>query len=262
MPGLTAAPGQPGQQESAGAAGRAGILKVPAATGEDRTMDDTFNIQKLLILRKVTRAVSDLLRGQLKEYITTLGPGLRPQAVLGEFIGGSSREAVPGADKALKELQTAYEAIAGTKLYNLPAELKRPVEVSSSVLEFVPVEYTHAAKTERETKAVVITSPLKWSLHYTGFGPRRLHELLTAKTRSMEDLHEFVMHALLLQVVFARQPGLAKLLEILHFPVATTKRPEFGELPLIVIASSISTVRPPDDVIIESTEISGMNAFE
>src|SRR5262249_14315924 len=162
-------------------------------------MDETLTTQKLLMLRKLTRAVSDLLRSALKEHLATLTPLLRPRTVFGEFIAGSPKDVVTGADKAFKELQTAYEAVAGTRLYNLPKELKGPGEVSSSVLELAPVEYSHTAKTERETKAVAVTSPLKWTLNYSGFGPRRLRELLTAKTRSLEELQEFVLHTLLLQ---------------------------------------------------------------
>jgi hypothetical protein len=225
-------------------------------------MDESFTTQKLLLLRRLTRAVGDLLRGQLKEYLATLSPLLRPRTVLGEFVAGAPKEILGGAEKAFKDLQTAYQAVAASKPYNLPGELKSPVEVTSSVLEFAPVEYSHSARTERETKAVAVTSPLKWVLSYSGFGPRRLRELLAAKTRSAEDLQEFVLHTLLLQVVLTRQAGVGKILEALHFPVSTGKRPEFGELPLTYIASSISTVRPPDEVIIESTEISGTDAFE
>ncbi len=38
--------------------------------------------------------------------------------------------------------------------------------------------------------------------------------------------------------------------------------PEFGELPLTVITSAVKTERPSDDVILESTDLSGVNATE
>jgi hypothetical protein len=66
----------------------------------------------------------------------------------------------------------------------------------------------------------------------------------------------------MLHVVLARQTGVANLLEALRFPLSTGKRPEFGELPVPYISSVLTTVRPPDEVIIESTEISGTNSFE
>jgi hypothetical protein len=225
-------------------------------------MDDRFTTQKLLLLRRLTRAVGDVLRGQLKEHLATLTPLFRARAVFGEFIAGGVKEVVAGAEIAFKELQTAYEAVAASRPYNLPKELKSPVEVTSSVLEFAPLEYSYTAKTEGVSKAVTVTSPLKWVVNYGGFGPRRLRELLTAKTRSVEDLRELVLHTLLLQGVLARQAGLGKVLQALRFPASPGKRPEFGELPLTFVTSSVSTVLPPDEVIIENTEISGMDAFE
>ena len=37
---------------------------------------------------------------------------------------------------------------------------------------------------------------------------------------------------------------------------------EFGDLPLVQITFPIATIRPADDLIIQSTELSGMSAFE
>ena len=38
--------------------------------------------------------------------------------------------------------------------------------------------------------------------------------------------------------------------------------PELGQLPIAFLSGPVSTVRPPDNVIIESTELSGADAFE
>ena len=65
------------------------------------------------------------------------------------------------------------------------------------------------------------------------------------------------MHA-----VASKQTGVIQILDALHFPISSERSPTFGDLPVTYISSSISTIRPPDDVIIESTEISAMNAFE
>ena len=40
------------------------------------------------------------------------------------------------------------------------------------------------------------------------------------------------------------------------------KLPEFGDLPIAFLSCPVGTVRPPDNVIIESTELSGSDAFE
>jgi hypothetical protein len=126
----------------------------------------------------------------------------------------------------------------------------------------MPMDYVHTAKNERESKPVSITSPLKWVLNYSGFSLSRLRELLADRNRRTDDVREFLVHYLVLQTVFTSQPGVTSILDKLHFPITTGRLPEFGELPITYISSSISTMRPPDDVIIESTEISGSNAFE
>src|SRR5262245_37914430 len=122
-----------------------------------------YTVQRLLVLRKLTRAVADLLRGQLKEYVTTFNLLLRPRAVFGEHIQGT-RETVPGQDKALVDLQNAYRTLASAKQFNLPKELKTPIELLSASPELSPTVYAYDAKTDSETKSIKITSPLKWVL--------------------------------------------------------------------------------------------------
>ena len=67
---------------------------------------------------------------------------------------------------------------------------------------------------------------------------------------------------LVVHVVVANQPGVSQILDALHFPLSTSKSPEFGELPMTRISSAISTSRATDDLIIQSAELSGMDAFE
>jgi len=50
--------------------------------------------------------------------------------------------------------------------------------------------------------------------------------------------------------------------EALHFPLTTSKSPQFGELPITRIGIGISTTRPPDALMIQSAELTGMDAFE
>ena len=82
-------------------------------------MDRPMNTQQLLQLRKLTRAVSDQLRGQLKDYLVTLSPLIRPRTVLGDYVQGSVKETVRGADKTFKDLQSLYESVAGASPFHL-----------------------------------------------------------------------------------------------------------------------------------------------
>jgi hypothetical protein len=50
--------------------------------------------------------------------------------------------------------------------------------------------------------------------------------------------------------------------EALHCPLTTSKSTPFGELPITHIGIGISTMRPSDDLVIQSAELTGMDAFE
>ncbi|HAF13953.1 MAG TPA: hypothetical protein DHU55_02330 [Blastocatellia bacterium] len=225
-------------------------------------MEELYNTEHLLALRKSTRAIADLLRNQMKVYLSTLAPLFRPRNVLGNYAQGGTYEASRTGEKPFKELQELYQSIAQSKLYQLPSELKTPLEVINTQLEMTPVEYMYVANSGGDNKSIVVTSPLKWALTYRGFGPGRFREVIDSADRSTDQLQQFVLHYLMMHSVVAKQPGLSRILEDLHFPVNVEYSPEFGDLPLTYVASSISTIRPPDEVLVESTEVSGTNAFE
>ena len=224
--------------------------------------DPRYATKQLLALRKLTRAASDLLRGQLREHLATLAPLFRPRTVLGEHVKGGVKETVKGADTAFKDLQTLHETLASVRPFGLPKELPSPLEPLAVALEFAPVEYSHAAKTDANAKNVTITTPLRWVLSYSGHGPKRLRELLADPDRTGNELGQTVLHTLVLHLVVKHQPGLAALFEALRLPLSHAKLPGLGELPITFLSATLPTVRPPDEVIIENTEISGMDAFE
>ena len=60
-------------------------------------MDDPFTTKRLLALRKLTRAIAELVRGQLKDYLSTLTPLLRPRHVLGEYVQRGVKQATGGS---------------------------------------------------------------------------------------------------------------------------------------------------------------------
>ena|SRR5688500_8205439 len=219
------------------------------------------SIQSLLVLRKLTRAIADAVRAQLTEHLATLAPLLRPQLVFGEYIQSGHKETSRKADEALKELQALYDAIAPVQPLNLRRELTPPFVFSNVGLEITPVDYVHAAQAGSESKRIAIRSPLTWTLTYTGFGPSRLQEVLDAKVRG-EELQKFIVSYLIMHLVTSHQKGVLQVLEQLHLPVTTATAKEFGPLPLTRIGIGIATERPPDAVVLESAELTGMDAFE
>jgi hypothetical protein len=226
-------------------------------------MEENYFVQRMLELRKLTRAISELLRGQLREYLALLAPLYHPRTVLGEYLQSGGKEALKGATLAFKELQTIYDSVARAKPFHLVKEIKAPVNLFGGTLELTPVDYVHQATADQTSKNITVTLPFKWIASYPGYSPLRVREMGADRNRSAEELQEHLLHFIALHQVMTKQTGLAKLLEALHFPVSPDERlPGFGDLPITIISSAVSTIRPPDNVIIENTEISGVNAFE
>jgi hypothetical protein len=236
-----------------------------------------YSTQRMLTLRRITRSMADVLRQQLKEYLSTVSPLLRPKSVFGDYVQGGAKELVRGADVAFKDLQALYEVAASTKPFDFPRELKPPIEILSSTLEITPMEYGYEAKSEPASKVVSVSSPFKWILSYSGFTPGKFADLLVDAGKNSAEIQSFILHSLVLNVVISRQQGVARMFEALHFPFCSEKLPispglsspslsspslSSPSLSWTCISSCVSTVRPPDDVIIESTEVSGTDAFE
>jgi len=224
--------------------------------------DSTDSTQSLLARRKLTRAIAEASRTQLVEYLTTLTPLLQPEAVLGEHVQGGRREASRKPADALKELQAMYEALAQARPLNLRRELTPPFAFAYQGIEVSPVDYSHSVAANGQSRNVSIRRPLTWTLTYAGFTPARLRELVTARSRQPEELQQAIVSYLLMHLLTKHHPNLMKLLADLHFPVTTTTMPEFGELPMTQISLDISTSRPPDPVVLESAEVTGIDAFE
>ena len=174
----------------------------------------------------------------------------------------SLKEAIKGADRAFHELESLYEDVAKKRPYSLGIGLTPPLPINTSAVEILPLDYPHVARSERQTKRVMVTAPLTWIVTYAGFSLARLRALIADPNRSREELQRVLTHHLLLHVVLERKSGLRELLEALNFPARTETLPEFGELPLTVITSAVKTERPSDDVILESTDLSGVDVTE
>ena len=224
-------------------------------------MSERDSIQSLLVLRKLTRAISDAVRAQISGHLATLTPLFRPQTVLGDHIVGGVKESTRRADQALKDVQAQYEAVAPAQPFNLRRELTPPFNFSSVGIEMTPVDYVHLAQSGADSRPIRVRCPLVWSVSYTGFAPTRLRELLAQNVRG-EELQRFILSHLILHAVVTQQRGLTSILEGLHFPLTTVKAADCGELPVTRIGVDISTQRPSDDVVLESAELTGMDAFE
>ena len=219
------------------------------------------SVKSLLVLRKLTRAIADLVRAQLVDHLTTLAPLFQPQGVFGEYIQGPQKDVALKADQAFKELKALYDTLAPAKPLNLRRDLSTPFSFSNVALEVTPVEYVHVAQSDGASRKITVRSPLTWTVTYGGYAPNRLQELLDQNVRG-DELQRFIVSYLLIHLVAKYRPGVTRILEGLHFPVRTATASQFGELPITRISVAIATRRPPDAVVLESAEVTGVDAFE
>lgn len=225
-------------------------------------MDPEYGTQQLLVLRRTTRAIADHLRNEMVGHLTTLAPLLRPPLVFGDFVRGGARILQRGPEAAFKELIALYQAIAPKPPFNLELEAKAPLDLDGRSLEMLPVQYAHQAQAGARRKTIAITSPLRWMLGYADSGIEALRALVADPNRDRVELQRVLLHVLALHVVATRQTGLARVLEALHLPLSAGRLPDLGEVPVTYVSSIVPTVRPPDEVLIENTEISGTDSFQ
>lgn len=225
-------------------------------------MDRQQETRRLLALRKITRSVAEELRGQLGNHLATLAPLLRPRVVFGDHVAGPGREFVGGAEKSFKELQSLFEEVASQRPYTLSQGISSPVDTPPGTLEIAPFQYPHVTRATGQTKTVFVTAPLRFVVSWTGLGLEPLRELLQDRNRSSDALRSFVLSYLLVHLLFRAQPGVTHLLAAARFNVKTERWPEFGSLPVTTLVPPVATVLPSDELIMESTEMSGNDAFE
>ena len=226
-------------------------------------MSDSFDMAKLLDLRKLTTAIADYLQGRLAGYLTTLQPLFQPHSVFGNTVQPAAPAMVKGADQAFAALQATYLRLAGSKVYNLPRGLEPPISIATGRPEISRVEYPYEAKDDGTAKSLTAVAPLRWVLSYAGFTPARLRGLLAQGDNVNErELLETLLHILVMDQIVTRQKGLGEILAALGFTIAREHMTEFGELPLTMVRAPVATQRPPDKIMLQIAEISGSPMFE
>ncbi len=225
---------------------------------ETPTRPVTF--ERLPELRGKTEAVSTLLRDHLVAHLETLRPILAPERLLGR---GAGRPDTPVADRAIAQLQQAYRAFTA-RPFDLPAELDQYwLTLVGNKIALYPWEYTHPIGDGRDARAITMTSPVRWVVTFTsGYTLSQFRQAIAGSTeRQPEQLRQFVVNALVMQLVFAHTPGLGPLLADLRYDVHTQTADDLPKLPLTTIASGIGSFRPADDLIRAATNFSGVPAF-
>ena len=227
-------------------------------------MDGRDSIQSLLVLRKLTRAIAEAVRQQMTEYLATLAPLLRPPMVLGDYIQG-------GAKEATRRVGQGFEGASGALRHRrrrpnptrCRASCRRRFDFRAPTWKSPRWTIRMSIQSGSETRTIMVRSPLTWTLTYTGFAPTRLPELVKAKFRAGDDMQQFVLAYLLMHVVDEQLtgpdagPGRAALSADDHHPPRVRPAADHANRGRRGV-----DLPPLGRVIIESAELTGMDAFE
>ena len=228
--------------------------------GEPKT-GQVLTIGDVASLREKTEAVSQILGSHLRAYIDTLKPLLAPRRLLGRHVG--SREDVNGSDLALTRLKDLYREVSHAP-FVLPLEFP---DTTLAQLDSQPViypwEYTYTDKSERDSRALTITSPVQWVLSYeSGLTLSQVRSMLESRMdRKAEALRQFVINALVMQLLMKSQPNLVQLLAALRYQIDMKPLPGLGTVPFVTITAPLTSFRPADELLLMATRFSGVPAF-
>ena len=220
-----------------------------------------LTFEELAELRVKTERVSKFLQERLAANLDTLRPLLAPERLLGKYAGGKTD--VPRMDHALNQLRNGYKDFS-TKPYELPLEFDPQwLTLTGTRLELYPWEYVTEAKTDRETKAITVTSPVRWVANYnSGYTLAQLRQALRGKeARRPEYVRQFVINALILHLMISTHPEIVLLFGDLRYELKVEYMSELGKLPLVTMASCLTSFCPLDDLVLTATSFSGIPAF-
>lgn len=218
-------------------------------------------LQELPELRRKTEAVAKLLQEQLTRHVDTLRPLFAPERVLGRYAGGKGEDAA--VERSYAELQQSYREFT-RKPFDLPQTFDPHwLTLVGNRLVLYPWEYQHEAKSDRESKAMTMTAPLQWVLAFTSnYTLSQMRGALAGKEAPRpENVRQFVVNALVLQLIVNRSPGLIALLADLRYEVKIVTSPDLKTLPVVTIRSVIPSFCPADDLLLAAAAFSGIPAF-
>jgi hypothetical protein len=219
-----------------------------------------ITLDQLLELRQQTERLSELLKGQLAGYLSTMRPLVAPRRVLGRYAGAVG--SIAREEEAFQLLAKKYKDVAGR--FQVGSELeKEHLSAVDADLDLYPWEYTHEASGDDQSHPVTVTSPVRWVLTYhSDYTLAQIRQAMAGKAeRRIHAMRTFVVHALAVDLVFSRNEGVSRILTDLRYTVSTEYNAEFGKLPLTTLHAPLRSFLPADKLVLSSTRFSGVPAF-
>ncbi len=223
-----------------------------------KSLDD----QEFLKLRRATEKISDILSKRIKSHLDVLKPLFVPKRLFGSYVKSASMDDVPGSDKAFAKLQERYGALSGEP-FNLPRKLQTPLPAISNQLEVTPFQYLLPCGKSKD-KTINVTSPIAWVIAYRSECPlTRLKAMISGNEARQPDDIRGSLVAHLAPVIFIEHfQALQQLLEDLRYRISVEELSDLGNLPVVTVKAPLETFLPPDDFILQVTQLSGVPAFE
>ncbi len=218
--------------------------------------------QQFMNLRQSTEKIVSILGKRLKSHLDVLKPIFMPRKLLGTFVKSALKDEIIGSNKAFAELQKCYAAVC-EKPFGLPKKLQAPLAPISGQLDAVPFKYSILLG-ESKDKPITVTAASRWIVSYRSECPfSRLKAMIAGdETRQTEDMKQSLIDHLALVVFLKKFPALGQLLNDLRYDVEVVKLDDLGGLPVVTLKASISTFLPPNDFILQVTQLSGIPAFQ
>jgi hypothetical protein len=210
--------------------------------------------------RAKTEAAATFLEQKLQTYVEALRLLMAPQRALGRFVGG--KDAVGHAERAYNQLCEQFRTVCPSYglTANSPDEELGNVD---TVTVCYPWEYSHVVKNDKESKSLILTSPVRWILTYKS--AYSLHQFRQAVSGSGErvtrDVRQFVVNALAMVQLLKAFPKLTEVLADLHFGVVYEPLPGLGPLAFATIQACVTSQRPSDELLLMAMRFSGVPAF-
>src|SRR5262249_28583682 len=148
--------------------------------------------------------------------------------------------------------------------FDLPAEFDEYwLTLVGTRVTVYPWQYTHEVSDGRQKKVIAMTSPVRWVVSFmSAYSLAQFRQaLLGGGERRPEHVRQFVVNALVTQLVFAHGPGIGALLTDLRYKVDTQSAPDLSALPLTTITAGLPSFRPDDALILAASNFSGVPAF-
>jgi len=221
----------------------------------------TLTFEQLAKLREQTEMIAGFLKTRLQNHLETLRPLFAPRRLLGKYV--DRKEDVSGSEKAVVQVREKFKEVCGAPFSLIP-ELDDDILTSiDNRPELYPWEYAYEAKGEGEPRALIITSPVRWVLTYgSGYTLSQVRQTVAGKReRRSDDIRQFVVNALVMNLFLAKYPGIAQLLSDLRFQVHVDKCPGLGALPFVTLSACLPSFRPADNLILMATRFSGVSNF-